>query len=259
MYEDREIKISQKYLEEVISSVDEPIVLLGGWAVRCLVDDKYQKNTGRNYLGSRDIDLGFQIGVKDIKDTVFFKTLMKLQHDLHFKPISFRLFKEFHTDTGEELKSEDAKTLPSYLIFPLYVDLIVDTIPPGFRERYNFTPIDEPLIEPIFEEKGNRIEQKLFGKTIWIPTTELIISMKIKSYPDRDKEHKRIKDICDISALLLFSTLSVKDGWLKKYLHHEELERFQNTLNPEEISSVADILGIERTLIERVFAKHKLL
>ena len=31
--------------------------------------------------------------------------------------------------------------------------------------------------------------------------------MKIKSLPDRDKEHKRVKDICDISALLWYSDL----------------------------------------------------
>lgn len=83
MYEDREIKISRKYLEEVISSIDEPIVVLGGWAVRYLVNDKYQKNTGRYYLGSRDIDLGFQISTRDLKDTAFFKALTKLQNDVN--------------------------------------------------------------------------------------------------------------------------------------------------------------------------------
>ena len=59
MYAQNEVEISRMHLEEVISSIDEPIVVLGGWAVYFLVNGAYRETTGREYIGSRDIDLGF--------------------------------------------------------------------------------------------------------------------------------------------------------------------------------------------------------
>jgi hypothetical protein len=35
--------------------------LLGGWAVYYIVNENFQKATGRTYIGSRDIDLGFHL------------------------------------------------------------------------------------------------------------------------------------------------------------------------------------------------------
>ena len=45
-----EINISRRHLEEVIRSVEGPLVLLGGWAVNFLVNDRMMKTTGRGYL-----------------------------------------------------------------------------------------------------------------------------------------------------------------------------------------------------------------
>jgi len=258
MYEKTEIDISRKYLAEVIASIDEPIVVLGGWAVRFLVNERYQENTGREYLGSRDIDLGFQIGGTDLEDTAFAKALRKLEQVLGFKLVSFRLFKEFHSETGEELSTEEAKDLPPYLIFPMYVDLIVDTITPEFKEHFRFTPIDEPLVVPIFADEGNRVEREEFGKVIWLPTTELMLAMKMRSHPNRDKEHKRVKDMCDISALLLFGTLPEGNEWLSKHIQRDDIERFKKALAPKDIEQAAGIIGIDQATIEGVLAKYKL-
>jgi hypothetical protein len=71
MYEPKEIELSKYYLKEVIESIDEPIVVLGGWAVYFLVNDKYKETTGREYIGSRDIDLGFNMEETDLDKTAF--------------------------------------------------------------------------------------------------------------------------------------------------------------------------------------------
>lgn len=259
MYEETEIDISRKYLAEVIASIDEPIVVLGGWAVRFLVNERYQENTGREYLGSRDIDLGFQISGTDMEDTAFAKALRKLEQDLGFKPVSFRLFKEIHSETGKELSTEEARNLPPYLIFPMYVDLIVDTITPEFKEHFRFTPIDEPLVVPIFADEENRVERKEFGKTIWLPTTELMLAMKMKSHPNRDKDNKKVKDMCDIGALLLFGSLPEGNEWLEKYLQQDQIETFKKALTPQDIEQAARIIGIDQATIEGVLAKYKLM
>jgi hypothetical protein len=246
MYDDMEVNISGKYMAKVLAAIDEPIVVLGGWAVRFLVNDRYREYSGRDYLGSRDIDLGFHIG-KDLENSAFARALDTLEKDLGFVNQSFRLFKETHSETGEDLTSVEAKKLPSHMIFPMYVDLIVDTIPSGFKARFGFSPIDEPLIAPIFADQKNRIVRKEFGKTIWLPTTELMLAMKIRSHPERDKVHKRLKDMCDISALLLFRDLP--RNWQMKHLSAKDIENFEKALTPAEIDETARIIGIDPSII----------
>ena len=250
MYEENEVAISRKYLHEVLVTIDEPIVLLGGWAVYYLVNEAYIETTGRNYVGSRDIDLGFTFLSSNLDDSTFIKTLKKLEEDLDFEPLSFRLFKEMHLETGESISPGETKKTPSYMIFPLYVDMIVDRIPGGFAEQYGFTPIDEPLLSPIFADPKNRTEIDVLGKHIWLPTPKMMLAMKIKSYPDRTKDHKKIKDISDISALLLFSTIKREAGILDNILAAMDIHRFKTTLNVGDIRTASDIIGIDSKLAE---------
>jgi hypothetical protein len=41
MYDDIEVEISKKYLDRITVILDEPIVMLGGWAVYLSVNEKY--------------------------------------------------------------------------------------------------------------------------------------------------------------------------------------------------------------------------
>jgi hypothetical protein len=257
MYDEMEVKISGKYLVEVLAAMDEPIVVLGGWAVRFLVNDRYRENTGRDYLGSRDIDLGFHI-TGDIENSAFAKAMGTLERHLGFINQSFRFFKETHSETGVVLTVDEAKKLPPYLIFPMYVDLIVDTIPPGFKERFGFSPIDEPLIVSIFTDGKNRIVREEFGKTLWLPTAELMLAMKVKSHPSREKEHKRVKDICDITAILLFGTLSGEKVWPDGHLSPEDVEKFRKAITRKDTAEAAGIIGIDASIVENAFARFGL-
>ena len=142
MYKDFETRTSYRYLKEVISSLREPIYILGGWAVFFLVNERFQKAQGRPYIGSRDIDLGFQMKA-NLKETTLAQTIKILKEKLKFKPLSFRFMKEIHTETEEELK--EGEIVPTHFIFPMYVDLIVDSIPDNFKNIFGFNPIDEPL------------------------------------------------------------------------------------------------------------------
>ena len=60
MYEDVEIETSYRYLKIVFSRLKEPIFILGGWAVFFTVNADYKRKAKRDYIGSRDIDLGFE-------------------------------------------------------------------------------------------------------------------------------------------------------------------------------------------------------
>ncbi len=86
MYEPHEIVISYRYLKTVVSRLEEPICLTGGWAVYHHVNKNFKKTTGRNYIGSRDIDLGFHFekdwSEKDLRESTFAKSLRVLRINL---------------------------------------------------------------------------------------------------------------------------------------------------------------------------------
>src|SRR3989344_7318636 len=155
MYLEFETKTSYNYLKHVISALEEPICILGGWAVFLHVNKNFQKAQGRPYLGSRDIDIGFHLDkkatVEQMKNSSLAKSLDILQNNLKFKSVSFRLLKEVHTETEEEIR--EGKIIPAHFIFPMYVDVIVDNIPVKFREVFHFQPADEPLLHFAFEDE----------------------------------------------------------------------------------------------------------
>lgn len=251
MYEPGEIELSRRFLKEILQALEEPMVILGGWAVYYTINERYKETAGREYIGSRDIDFGFEISEGDLDKTAFARSYEILTESLGFRPLSFRLFSEFNLETMEVMDSEKAKKIPSHQILRLYIDLVVDRITPDFVDHFNFTPIDEPLLKHVFGSKENRMEINEFGCNIWIPSPDILLAMKIKSCPDRDKEHKKIKDICDIAALLLFAGHEAGKG-VTNFLDSEALDRFKNSLNKEEIGRAAEIIGIDFSTIDSV-------
>ncbi len=212
MYEDFEIKTSYKYLKEVINSLKEPICILGGWAVFFQVNINFQKAQGRPYLGSRDIDLGFNIKL-DISDDNLKKSSViqsiNILKKLKFKPLSFRLFKEVHTETEEEI--QEGQIVPAHFIFPMYVDVIIDNISKNFKKIAGFNPIDEPLLRFVFENEKYCSLVKEFDKKLLLPSPELLLAMKINSLPNRSKAHKKVKDICDAFSLIWYSSINTEE------------------------------------------------
>jgi hypothetical protein len=204
LYEEFETDISFRYLEKIVAILERPICIIGGWAVYFTVNEHFKKEHGRNYLGSKDVDLGFYIDKnldkEELKNTEFSRS-MALLEGLGFQPLGFRFYKDINVDTGEDLTPEQSRKTLSHDIFKIYVDLIVNEIHPAFKEIFGFTPIDESLISPVFQDENNRIELTEFNKLLWLPKPEILLATKVKSAPTRTKDEKLIKDICDIYAL----------------------------------------------------------
>jgi hypothetical protein len=246
MYREFETRTSYKYLKEVINNLKEPICILGGWAVFFHVNKRFEKAQGRPYLGSRDIDLGFNMA----DQSALAQTIKTLTENLKFRPLSFRLVKEIHTETEEEIKK--GEIIPAHFIFPMYVDLIVDSIPEYFKKAFGFSPIDEPLLRVVFEKK-EYIILKEFDKKLLLPKPELLLAMKINSLPDRDKEHKRIKDICDIFALAWYTGLNLDEINLTKFVQRSSLKKCRDILTKDDYHNASAQLGHSIEEIKRVF------
>lgn len=111
----------------------------------------------------------------------------------------------------------------------MYVDVLVDNIPKKFKEVFHFQPADEPLLRFAFEDETHREELKEFNKKLWLPKPELLLATKLNALQYRDKEHKKIKDICDIFALLWYSKEN-PDSFKKKTSQFLPLQTIENNL-----------------------------
>lgn len=256
MYLEFETRTSYKYLQEVIKALEEPICILGGWAVFLQVNKNFQKAQGRSYLGSRDIDLGAHLSqnanAAEMENSALAKSLEILQHKLRFKSVSFRLLKEVHTETEEEI--EDGKITPAHFIFPMYVDVLVDFIPPKFKEVFHFHPADEPLLRFVFENAKYREELKEFNKKLWLPKPELLLATKINALKFRDKEHKKIKDLCDIFALMWYSNEKTQELPLKvrQFLSEKDIQKTVLCITAEDYQKASPQLNHSAEEIKRV-------
>jgi len=259
MYEPSEVQVSEKYLEKVFSLIKGNICLLGGWATYHIVNKNFEKINGRKYIGSRDIDVGFNIDKNwseaQLKNSEFSAAIKQIE-DMGFNPISFRLVKDFNLETGKELTPEESARLLQHQIFHLFVDPVVDYIHPRIKHILGFTPIDEPLLSLVFARKlGNTT--KLFGTNVLLPQTHVLLAMKLNSVTNRDQEHKKIKDIADIYALLWFSDMKITQ--LKNNLFHiypeEKARKTVQNFKREEINRVSTAIGVSTYEISRVLAE----
>lgn len=258
LYQKYETENSYTYLRQVVDLLEEPVCILGGWAVYFSVNETYKKEKGQNYLGSKDIDLGFNLDANidksQLKNTMMQKTISLLEKD-RFCPIGSRYYKDISIEDGRELTHEESKTEFSHNVFKMYVDLLVDKIHPDFKEIFRFDPYDEELLSLVFENPKNRTELVKFKKLLWLPSPEILLSTKIKSLPDRTEE-KKIKDICDIYAISFFSNKKVKDliTASKTILEKEKFERLKPLLNSdEEFLKAAEHLLVDGESIKNLF------
>ncbi len=186
------------------------------------------------------------------------KTMKKLEQ-LGFNKLSFRYFKELHTETMRELNKEEARKVPLHDIFPMYVDLIIAKTDVSMKTKLGFMPIDEPLLLHVFEA-GKKNEVREFGRQVTMPSPALLIAMKICSIRGRDKEHKRVKDFCDLTALCLYSDVAIEK--LKEEVHYfvsrNKVKQNLKALDKADYAQVVRFLGIDETilvdLIERLTA-----
>ena len=259
MYESAEIRTSEKYLQKIFTLVKGNACLLGGWAAHHIVNENFEKATGRSYIGSRDIDIGFHIdknwSEEQLRKSEFCTALKQLEN-MGFQPISFRLAKDFNLETGKELTPAESAKLPLHEILRLYADPIVDYIHPRIKPLLGFVPIDEPLLSLVFTKKLS-ITTKLFETNVVMPQTHVLLAMKLNSVINRDKEDKRIKDIADIYALLWHSDTKITQ--LKNQLYSiyppEKARETTQAFTETEIQNVSKNIGVDTQEITRVLTE----
>ena len=119
---------------------------------------------------------------------------------------------------------------------------------------FGFTPVDESLLKLVFEDKKHRMELKEFNKLLWIPTPEILLATKMKSIPNRTRDEKLVKDICDAYVLSWYSNKDfreIKDA-LKNLVPSIGLEKLRTHLKDEEnlFQKAENAMGIDAETIK---------
>ncbi|GEM_PF-541815 len=245
MYPEKETSLSYEYLQKVVSALEEPICLIGGWAIYLTVNKAYNASTGKDYIGSRDIDLGFHIEEKqELKNTTFGKAMKKLEEE-GFTEVGGRMVKNLDYDTGEEVEPKEAKEKPMYELHKMYVDLMVDHAPKPDNLKETNLIFDEELLQYVFDDPTHREELEQFNKKLWMPKPWLLLAMKTKSLPNRQKDHKRQKDIADIAAITLFTKQEDTPYNLIEVLRKDKILQSLKSITPDEIAGTESLLGVQ--------------
>lgn len=219
------------------------------------VNENFSKEHQRNYQGSKDIDLGFHTKDKTLNDLEkgnFGITLKTLQ-ELNFHPLSGRYVKYYHTETRKELTKEQQQKTPGPFRFSLYLDPIVDNASENAKKVLGFPPIDEPILEEVFERNRFHIVDALGFKVI-LPNPEVILATKFNSVLKRDPTHKRIKDMADIYAVMWYSEKSkkeiVKD--LLEIIPKKTILKTISKFTNDDYKEVENVLEIDKEQISNV-------
>ena len=75
--------------------------------------------------------------------------------------------------------------------------------------------------------------------------------MKVRAFPERDKSHKRLKDIADLHALVWYgSNFNQLRSDIENHLTQDEITRFKNGTSTELFASAATLIGVDRDVLQ---------
>lgn len=258
-YADEVTQFSQSELQELLEVASPPVCLLGGWAVHIQVTDAFEKEHGRQYIGSRDIDLGVHVDPSWDAETVSSKpvtqTLDAIESEMNYNRGRFGFYQYFHRTTKERLTDEQATAYPQHEIFRLDVDILPSTTKlEGFETAVRFRPPAEPLLETVFADDNYDILDEHVDweapLTARLAPRSLLAAMKVRALPERDKSHKRLKDLADLHALVWYGTDfdQIRQRTVG-HLNQKDIAQFEDATAQKDFENAARLIGVDPDMV----------
>ncbi len=188
MYDVDETEISLRELTLLLNECETrsvPVCVIGGWATYFYVNNEYKRAYGKDYMGSRDIDIFFDPGKE--------KDFAELVSNFGFEKngFKFRYEKIYNRETKKFVSSSEAKSVDIYNLIYIFLDI--------FSNKKTSTIISWHDLEPL----KNVQFYKISGFNV--ADIDTLISLKCHALFARDKSDKENKDACDLYALLQYS------------------------------------------------------
>lgn len=253
--------LSEGELQDVLRVAEVPVCLLGGWAVHLQVTEGFREAYGRDYIGSRDIDLGVHVDedwtVDEVTDAPVSETLERIEDDLEYSRGRFGFYQQFHRDTGERLADDQAHSLASHTVFRVDVDVIPDTTAlEAFERAFGFRPPAEPLLDSVFSDNaGERLDDHVdwhVSDDARIAPPAALAAMKVRAFPDRHKRHKRLKDLADLHAVLWYvGDYDDVSSAALEHLTEDDLRAFGSAIDSDVYERTARLIDVDTTVLRQ--------
>ncbi|WP_273837215.1 nucleotidyl transferase AbiEii/AbiGii toxin family protein [Halococcus sp. PRR34] len=223
--------------------------------------DGFREAHDRDYIGSRDIDIGIHVDQQwteeTITDSPVAETLDRIETQLGYSRGRFGFYQQFHRDTGERLDDARARKLASHNVFRVDIDVLPDTTElDAFEDAFGFRPPAEPLLEPVFTDGiGEPLDEHVewaVPEEVQIAPAATLAAMKVRAFPDRDKSHKRLKDLADLHALLWYVTEynDLKTA-VQDQITTDDGAAFESTVGTDLYDRTARLIDVDPTIVQQ--------
>ena len=259
-YSDEVTEFSESELQQLLEVTSPPASLLGGWAVHLHVTEAFEAENGREYIGSRDIDLGVHVepewDIETLQSTPVSTTLTAVESEMEYNRGRFGFYQYFHRMTKERLSDEEASDYRQHEIFRLDIDVLPSTEElDAFVEAFGFRPPADPLLNPVFTDGEFQVLNEFVEweapTEVRLAPREILAAMKVRAFPDRDKSHKRQKDLADLHALLWYgSDFNQLRSKVAAHLSQEDITQFTEAVTESEFSNAAGLIEVDATVLQ---------
>jgi len=192
MYDPLETDISREQLVLISKECkkrDIPTCIIGGWAAYFYVNQEYRRAFGKDYMGSRDIDIFFD----PKKQKEFSDVVTKLGFEK--SGLYFRYVKFYNRVTKKFITEKETKTEEPFNLIHIFLDL--------FSNKRTTTINSWSDLKPL--EKISQVLIDGFS----VADIKTLVDLKCIALFDREKADKENKDACDLYALLEYSKKSI--------------------------------------------------
>ena len=223
--------------------------------------DGFRDAHGRPYIGSRDIDLGVHVdpewSTADLQAAPVTTTLERIETDLGYSRGRFGFFRQYHRETGDRLTEEEARNQPAHNVFRVDIDIIPDTTALDvFEDTFGFRPLTEPLLAPVSADDGG---EPLDDHVSWtVPSgvrlapSASLAAMKIRVFPEREKSHKRLKDLADLHALLWYvGEYTTMRSAVRDRVPDGDVETFRAGVSEDLYDRAARLIEVDATIVQQ--------
>ncbi len=194
MYDPIETDISKKVLMQIFDKATGDVGLVGGWAVYLYVNENFIRATGKEYLRSRDIDVFINCRTDVLgkfKKTIFFLGFVPSGYEFRYQLIVDR-------NSLKPVKEREAGQKPLFELIYVFLNVFGN-------KRNKILPLwENEIVKRIIKEKAMTTKE-INGKAVNLSDIECLLAMKCDAFLQRDDREKRLKDACDIYALLFYS------------------------------------------------------
>jgi len=186
MYDPLETDLSRKELTALFKeSAGIPICLIGGWASYIYINEKYKRAFGKEYMGSRDIDIFF-----DPKKEKEFSDVVK-RRGFTKNGFHFRYEKMYDRESKAFVTPEQAKRKQLYNLIYIFLDLFSNEETKLLGSWWDLEPLKKISFVKIDD--------------FFVADIDTLVALKCTAIFARDKTDKENKDACDVYALIAYS------------------------------------------------------